>query len=85
MLVISNFKLSYRRGANIEAKRNDGDTPLHLAAWYGQVDLAELLLDRGANIELGSNDGYTPLSYVSQNGKADVVKLLHDRGAGSQR
>ena len=28
-----------------------GNTPLHHASWYGQVDSIKILLDKGANID----------------------------------
>ncbi len=40
----------------------DGNTPLHDAARYGQIDVATLLLDRGADIESKTKySGYTAL------------------------
>jgi ankyrin repeat protein len=34
-------------GADVESKERHGDTPLHVAAWHGHVNVARLLLDRG--------------------------------------
>ena len=39
------------RGDDIDAKDNDGRTPLHGAAWYDSRDVASLLIDRGANTD----------------------------------
>eukprot|EP00282_Hemiselmis_andersenii_P013460 CAMPEP_0114129698 /NCGR_PEP_ID=MMETSP0043_2-20121206/11613_1 /TAXON_ID=464988 /ORGANISM="Hemiselmis andersenii, Strain CCMP644" /LENGTH=50 /DNA_ID=CAMNT_0001222989 /DNA_START=54 /DNA_END=203 /DNA_ORIENTATION=- len=38
-----------RAGAEIDAKDEDGWTPLHLAAAYGHVDIVRYLVENGAN------------------------------------
>ena len=38
-----------KSGAPLEARDNDGATPLHHAAAYGRSEAAEILLDAGAN------------------------------------
>jgi len=54
-------KLLLDRGACIEAKNNDGDTPLIIACSGGHLEMVKLLLDRGACIEAKNNNGDTPL------------------------
>jgi len=44
-------KLLLEKGANIEAKDNDGDTALINAAIKGETEMVKLLLEKGANIE----------------------------------
>ncbi len=51
------------------------------AAWYGQVDVAALLLDRGADVESKTKDALTALHYAARYGHLDVATLLLDRGA----
>ncbi|XP_008486444.1 uncharacterized protein LOC103523155, partial [Diaphorina citri] len=44
------------RNANIEARTNIGETPLHIANAYGQLKIIELLVDKGASLEAKTND-----------------------------
>ena len=39
------------RGDNIQAKDEDGDSPLHLAVWKESLDVARLLIEKGANTD----------------------------------
>ncbi|KAL7956687.1 ankyrin repeat-containing domain protein [Trichoderma compactum] len=78
-------KLLLDQGANIEAKDDDGDTPLISAIRIGNgnAGVVKLLLDRGADVEVEDEYGNTPLQFAKRQGYEDVVKLLLDRGAGN--
>ena len=41
-------------------KNNHGETPLHIAAREGHIDIAELLINKGADINAKNNYGKTP-------------------------
>jgi ankyrin repeat protein len=74
-------ELLLSRGAQVNAKDNDGYTHLHLAAgpWmagHGYKDMAELLLSSGADVNAKDNDGRTPLHLAVAMGDKDVVELL---------
>jgi ankyrin repeat protein len=68
-------------GANIEAKDNDGFTPLMLAVSHKMHNptLVELL-NHGANIE-AENFGYTPLLLAVEQENHNHAELLVERGA----
>ncbi|XP_075837546.1 ankyrin-2 isoform X50 [Microtus pennsylvanicus] len=57
-----------------------GFTPLHIAAHYGNVNVATLLLNRGASVDFTARNGITPLHVASKRGNTNMVKLLLDRG-----
>lgn len=61
----------------------DGWTPLHLAAFFGHLDAARLLLDSGADVHAVSRNGLTntPLHAATAGKHVDVALLLHARGA----
>lgn len=50
--------------ANVNAKNNYGETPLHIATRRGSLKIVEFLIKSGSNINEKDNDGKTPLSYA---------------------
>ncbi|XP_016101477.1 LOW QUALITY PROTEIN: ankyrin-2-like [Sinocyclocheilus grahami] len=58
-----------------------GFTPLHIAAHYGNGNVATLLLNRGAAVNFTARNGITPLHVASKRGNTNMVNLLLDRGA----
>ncbi|XP_059392585.1 ankyrin-2b isoform X23 [Carassius carassius] len=58
-----------------------GFTPLHIAAHYGNVNVATLLLNRGAAVDFTARNGITPLHVASKRGNTNMVHLLLDRGS----
>jgi ankyrin repeat protein len=52
-----------------------------VAALFGRVDMAELLLDRGADINAGNEWNWTPLHYAATHRREMVGFLLKRGGA----
>ncbi|XP_034633547.1 ankyrin-3 isoform X32 [Trachemys scripta elegans] len=73
--------------ADVESKMlvnrttESGFTPLHIAAHYGNINVATLLLNRSAAVDFTARNDITPLHVASKRGNANMVKLLLDRGA----
>ena len=67
--------------ADIEARDDDNDTALILAATGGQVSIVKALLETRADVDATSNSRATALSRASENGHAEVAKLLLTAGA----
>ena len=65
----------------INAKDEDGRTPLHTAAICGYKDVAELLIAKGADVNARGKYERTPLHEAVANGRRDVVELLIAKGA----
>ncbi len=75
------------KGAQVNARDENGRTPLMWAAWNGNVEMAVALIKRGANVnartELGAVEvhGETVLMIASIRGCSDMVELLISNGA----
>ncbi|XP_053094440.1 ankyrin-3 isoform X23 [Pangasianodon hypophthalmus] len=73
--------------ADVESKMmvnrttESGFTPLHIAAHYGNINVATLLLNRGAAVDFRARNDITPLHVASKRGNSNMVKLLLERGA----
>ncbi|XP_026141486.1 ankyrin-3 isoform X30 [Carassius auratus] len=73
--------------ADVESKMmvnrmtESGFTPLHIAAHYGNINVATLLLNRGAAVDFMARNDITPLHVAAKRGNGNMVKLLLDRGA----
>jgi ankyrin repeat protein len=74
-------KFCIEMGANVNARNENGWTPLHLASWQGNVNVVRVLLDAGAMVDVRENSGRTPLCDVIRSELVNVTKLLVDRGA----
>jgi hypothetical protein len=65
-------------GADVNAKDNDGKTPLH---WAMNADVVEALIAHGADVNAKDNEGSTPLHGATDHGDADIVETLIAHGA----
>lgn len=63
-----------KRQLNLEARDNEGYTPLLAASFWQQAEIVELLIEHGADIFAQANNGYKISSIVSMH--KPTVKLL---------
>ncbi len=70
--------LLHKLGAEVNAGDNDGWTPLHKAAVYGETKAAALLGELGADPEARNKLGNTPLDVATSE---EVKALLRNPGA----
>ena len=80
-------------GAHVDVRTRTKRTPLSLAAWYGDLEMVQVLLDYEADVNARGHDEWTPLHLVTQgidsfgilqHGPqmlADVARLLLEHGA----
>ena len=79
------------KGADVNAKNDDGATPLHHAAEKGHKEIVELLINKGADVNAKNVDGKTPLDAAigfSESAKAaknPIAKLLRKHGGKTSR
>ena len=78
-------KLLHHSGADPNVQSFGGDTPLHSAAYYGDVEMVQVLLNCGADANIRNDAGETPLDHASI-GSSDkthdeIMKLLSECGS----
>ncbi|OMO89297.1 CbxX/CfqX [Corchorus capsularis] len=73
-------KLLLARGAFIEAKANNGMTPLHLAVWYSirsdDYATVKTLLEYNADCSAEDNEGMTPIKHLSKGPGSEKLREL---------
>ena len=74
----------HRNGSSVEPQDNDKITPLHSAAFCGDLEMVQVLLEYGVDVNAQTNVTNTPLNYALQNRDLNdprVARLLIERGA----
>ena len=66
------------KGSDVNAKTDDGQTPLHHAR---DAFVVRFLILKGADVHAQDNNGNTPLHRAAERGNADIVKRLVGKGA----
>lgn len=75
-------RLLPQSGADPQVQDDYGSTPLHVAAWNGQLGMVRLLLEGGVSPNVVNNkNGWTSLHAAARNGWLEIVKLLLEQGA----
>jgi len=68
-------------GADVNAKDENGWTPLHYAANIGYKEIAELLIANGADVKMTLMSLMTPLHGAAGRGHTEIAELLIGKGA----
>jgi ankyrin repeat protein len=69
---------------NVNQQDDSGYTPLILATYVDNFEVADLLLKNGANTEVKDHSGRTALMGAAYKGHEREVKLLLDNGANAR-
>ena len=64
---------------NPNQARNDGVTPIFIAAEKGHIEVVKLLMNSTENPNQARNDGATPLSIATQKNHLEIVQLLSQK------
>jgi len=71
-------------GADPNARSTSGGTPLHTAAFTGDVVMVRLLIAAGADPSIEDAKGRTPLDLARERGQSEAAALLHDAVLGKR-
>lgn len=71
----------YNELAAVDIVDSNGITPLHTAAYNGNINIARLLIDSDVNVNAADENGVTPLHVATHNGHVKLCRLLINRGA----
>jgi ankyrin repeat protein len=73
-------KLLIDRGANVDSRNDEQETPLALASSFGHLDIARFLIESGAAVSAPDKEGNTPFHMAANKGHLDVTKFLLECG-----
>ncbi len=62
--------------ADINQRNNNGDTLLHIAAFFRRVKLADFLIEKGLDVNAQNKDGKTPVHLAAENGDKNMLRVL---------
>ena len=78
---IEHIKSLISGGADVNAKDNSGNAPLHYAVILANMDVIELLIANGADVNVKDNQGRTPLYWAKELDNAELTELLRKHGS----
>ena len=70
-----------KSGANVNAKKNDGETALMVAALNGHTVTVKALIQAGADVNAKNNKGETALMFAAKYEYTETVNTLIEAGA----
>lgn len=68
-------------GVDINARDEEGNTPLHEAVLMGKTSAVAFLAEKGADVNTKNTEGLSPLSVAMRHRYRAIVQLLLDHGA----
>lgn len=68
-------------GASVVIKDKHSRTPLHLAAWAGQLECCKVLVAQGTDKNAAAMDDTTALHFAAQKGHFEVARFLLNEGS----
>ena len=80
---LEDLRRSIATGSDVNAQDKLKRTPLHIAAWCGNLEAIQLLIRSNASLEIKAMDGFTPLHFLAQSntpGTAACIKYLVRKG-----
>jgi len=76
VLVNPHFLFRIEHNASIDAVDRKGQTALMWAAFEGNIDAVNLLMENGANPRISTKSGFSAIHFAARNGHWPVIKRL---------
>ncbi len=70
-----------KKGADVNARDENGQTALMAAAGRGHLEMVKLLIDKGADVNANDENGRTALMDAAMFGQLQIVEFLNDKGS----
>lgn len=81
--LVDTAKILIDAKSDINAQTKTGETPLHLSAEKGKIEMVKYLLECGAKTDIrdkGANGGATPYEAAKRSGQKEISELLKPAG-----
>ena len=78
---IATIQMLYTKGVNLNARNENGETAMYIAALYNQLTTVRFLRRLGGCVHIPDKLGQTPLFIAATENLVDMVILLHSFGA----
>lgn len=75
---VSEIEILLNAGAELNAKGENGYTPLMNAVEQGSLDCVKLFVDSGANLENTNDEGLDALALARLHGEDQILKFLNE-------
>jgi ankyrin repeat protein len=78
---VQDIKKAMLRGADVNCKDINGNTPLNMVAKLSYYHLVKYFVEKGAEVNTANNEKITPLHYGVEYNNVKIVTLLLEKGA----
>ena len=65
-----------KAGADLNSQNKDGNTPLHFAAFNGQVKVIKVLINHEADPSVSNRMGHSYLQGLNEGYQGEIIRLL---------
>lgn len=73
------IQLLVQKGANLNVQNDTGGTPLHLAVFWGHLNVVKTIVTAGARLDIKNSNGRTPLDLAATYGHKKIAEFLSEK------